>query len=91
MPIVKGRKYIINDIRTCPTCGMIEFQLSIPCSEKSLQCVTCQTLLEESLTDFWWSEHWRFAPLETLKKENVNINVNLEPKEVIKELDIIAN
>ena len=90
LPVVKGMKYIINDIRICPTCGMMEFKLSIP-HEGTLVCIACKTELEPELTDCWWAEHWRFAPLETFKKENKNLNINLEPKKIIKELNIISN
>ena len=91
LPIVKGCKYVINDIRICPTCGMMEFKLSIPFDGNEQVCVACGTTLEKEVSNTWWGEHWRFAPLETLKKENINLNINLEPKKILKEFDIISN
>ena len=92
-PIKKGLKYIINDIRICPTCGMMEFKLSIPFEGKCQECVTCRTPLEVEHLDTWWSEHWRFAPLETMtnKDKNVNFKIQLEPNKIIKELEIYSN
>jgi hypothetical protein len=91
LPIKKGLKYVINDVRTCPTCGMIEYKLSIPYTGFNLACVACNTPFEKELTDTWWSEHWRFALLEEQSKENKEHKVKLEPKKIVREFDILAN
>ena len=89
-PIKKGLKYVINDIHTCPTCGTVEFKLSIP-SDGLQNCVSCDRPFEDNLCDTWWAEHWRFAPLESNEAKNKDLNVKLEPNKVIKELNVISN
>ncbi len=90
-PLKEGMMYVINDIMTCPTCGMVEFKLSIPHHNHengkcNLRCASCKTYFESA---FWYSEHWRFKKLEEATEENININI--ESKKVVKEFKLIAN
>jgi hypothetical protein len=87
-----GLQYVINDIRICPTCGMMEFKLSIPFpNENGMVCVACRTKFEKELLDCWWAEHWRFKKVISDKKESEKVSVKLQPKEIVKEFDILAN
>lgn len=87
-PIKEGLKYVINDIRICPTCGMMEFKISVPfTNEMKMVCVACKTDFEKEILDTWWCEHWRFKKEE--KKENINIS--FKTKEIVKDIEIISN
>jgi len=86
-PIKVGLKYIINDIRICPTCGMMEFKISVPITTTDFLCASCKTPFEAGIVDTWWCEHWRFKKEE--KKHN--INVGFKTKEITKDIEIISN
>ncbi len=87
-PIKEGLKYIINDIRLCPTCGMMEFKISVPfMATHGMVCASCKTKFESEILDCWWCEHWRFRKEE--KKQNVN--VGFKTKEITKDIEIISN
>jgi hypothetical protein len=62
-------KYVIMDIRTCPTCGMIEYKLSLPFDGKAMTCIACGTRFSETEIDCWWAEHWRFRKDESYRME----------------------
>ena len=67
--IREGLKYVINEIRTCPTCHMMEFKLSLPSTSNNVSCVACGTQFAENEIDCWWAEHWRFRKDESYKME----------------------
>ncbi len=86
-PIKEGLKYVINDIRICPTCGMMEFKISVPYNGENMICASCKTPFEKEILDCWWCEHWRFKKEE--KKHNINVSFNT--KEIVKDIEIISN
>ena len=49
---------------------------------------TAKTYFEYEILDCWWCESWRFRKLE---KKKESININLETKKIIKEIEIISN
>lgn len=89
-PVKEGMQYVINAIRTCPVCGMVEFQIPVPFpgfnDGREQICMSCKTPLEEKYNEYWWAEHWRFAEVKQ-KTESISLeSVKLRPKEVIEQV-----